>query len=1556
MTRGYWGTAVILVLFFSSLMGASLGPNGPDPPPQDPAPVGAVTAEPAPGPVIPVREPFFTENREQFGTWSARFYAQGGPWSVALGYGWIAYDLHTSRGMESDGGRVVRVTFSGANDVIPEGSGTLEHKYNYLHGPDPTGWVTGVPNHKYVVYTDLWDGIDLQFHFEKGEFKYEFIVAPGSDPSSIIMAYDGMDSLEVCQETGDLLVRAREVTLRDHAPVTYQTDSGQRVTVPSAFNLLGDDRVAFRLGDYDVGLPLVIDPGMIFSTFLGETGNDVGNDVAVDDDGYIYVTGRTTSAKFPVTPGAYDTVFNSSEAFVSKFSPNGTSLEYSTFIGGSDYEEATAVAVDNVGLVHLTGTTRSSDFPTTSGAFCTTLSGWSDAFALKLNVTGSSLDYSTFIGGSYAEKATAMDLDASGSLYVTGWTMSPNFPEVTGSFRKVWNLTDVFVVKLKPDGSDLEYSSVLGGEFSDNAYGLVVDDDGCAYITGSTTSEHYPTTPAAYDTFATTSKTIPDVFVTKLNATGGSLVYSTFIGDILNDTGMGIDVDAEGCAYVVGSTQSGRFPMHPPRPYPYDSRGGDSFILKLSTSGHRLVYSKVLNITHKDAALAVSVDPVGRAFVAGYVDGRGNFPTTPNAFQPKSYSEKREAYVLVVDEHGDTVPYSSFLGGNEEDSINAIAMDGDDLIYVTGHTFSTQGFPTTPGAYDNTSDASTVGDPVGDAFLCKMDISVPYLVNDTSNRTATTGETFTFNLTIADNIGVVEAGVQYWFGEEINSTNLTLVLTGGDERYGSWTGTIDVPSDSLAFLFYRAWANDTSGLNCTIRDYSILVLDNDLPSLMNLSPASAGTGNEFNLSARVVDNIAVDKVALLITTEGLLDLDPDGEYTTMSMTGKDGDVYNFTIILPWFNTDPLEYRFWANDTSGNWILSDVFELEVFDDDMPMLSFGPLPKDVTTGQELELRVYVRDYIGVSGVWFTWWFEGANSSDQVTLPMEDWSVDALGNGLYVIKFRVPKDIFTRPIPRIGLTFKATDTSNNTVESRVIWLNVFDNDPPSFLEDISSQEATTGDPFDIRVRVRDNVDLETVWVLYWFGGGRSMELPLGRGETDEWGATITIPHALTALHYFIGARDFSGNMNWSAQEDRLVMDNDAPEVVRDASYSVATTGDPFVFDFRVEDNICVADVLVVYWLPDGEHLEPPLISNFNSVRRNGTHRATVDIPSNATGPLVYVIIASDDSGNMLTTDERYIEVLDNDPPWFGNDLSDEEAWRGESFHFDIEVWDNFDVDELRCAWWYGDGQRINESVPLDSPLAILVPLDTEGPLYFRFAARDASGNWKNIGRFDRTVNNRPPALTGLEMWNVTEEELEMLDLLEFIDDRDDTAWVVAVDSPDANLTLDAYSLSVMHDIWVPDYVIEVSISDGRDTSRHNITVHIIGVNDAPQVLEVRRNEEIFDILNEVASFRKGRMVSLTVLATDEEGDAIYYSWQKDGVEVATGPVLRGGNLPLGAYDLMLNVSDGTDTTSYVVMVSVTEDEQLFTPRIWAVLVLAFVVVVGVVLYVRRSGPDRD
>lgn len=1553
MDRGRWGAVIVLLLLVASFPAASLWSGYVDVPPE--APVVVEREEVVPGPAAPARSgpvPLFTENRGQFGDWPARFYARGTALSVALGDGWVAYHLHDAGEGGEGCGRVVRVSFPGARQVAPTGAGDGGHMSHFLLGRDPSGWVTDVPGHGSVVYGDLWDGVDLRFLLEGGMLKYEFTVAPGADPGAVAMRYEGTDSLELCPDSGDLLVRAGGSTLRDQAPLTYQEDEGRRSTVPSSFRIAGDGLVAFELASHNPRLPLVIDPGLFFSTFLGGSGDDAGNGVAVDGDGKAYVVGHTTDSSFPVTPGAYDTSFERNDAFVSKFKADGSDLEYSTFVGGSEDDEATGVAVADDGTVVVAGMTVSTDFPTTSSAFCTTVSSAGNAFVLRLAKSGSALVYSTYLGGSLGEVVTAVDLDSNVSAYIAGYTYSDDFPEVRWSFRRTGYRADAFVVKLEPDGSHLEYSCLLGGNWSDEANDVVVDDAGCAYVTGSTGSPTFPTTPLVFSREIGSSEWVHDVFVSKIAANGRSLVYSTFIGHRSEERGLGIDVDGAGCAYVTGFTYSGHFPMVPKgEDYGLYRTSPDTFVLKLNGSGKRLLYSKVLEIRYEDRAQAVAVDAEGCALVAGYLSGRANLTATENAVQPRSYNDNRDAFVLRLDDHGDKVLYSSFLGGDGHDYGNDLALDEDGLIYVTGTTFSAQGFPATPGAYDNTSNVNTTGEPRGDAFLCKMDISIPYLVANEGNRTATTGDVYTFRLVVADNVGVTGVAVQYWFGENGTHRNLYLVLGGGDARNGTWTGDIFAPLDSLEFLYFKAWALDVVGLNGTLLDYSILVEDNDLPELENLSPASACTGNTVNLSVRVVDNIAVGKVSALYTPGGLIGLGAGSVPLPMAVESQDGDVYNFTITMAWYSVDDLEYRFWANDTSGNAVMSPVYTLEVLDDDRPLLTVGRLPREVTTGQELDLRIHVRDNIGVANVTCTWMLWGGNGTGPVTVPMNGSSVDGTGVGHYTVTLRVPREIDPSVAPRLMLSFTATDVAGNGATSAVFWIDVRDDDPP-WLEDLSDGNATTGDPFTISFRVVDNAGLERVWLRYWIGSGGTVETTLVQGPDGLWNLTVDVPHARTALHYVAGATDVNGITNWSAQGDRLVRDNDPPVVVTDTSDREGTTGDPLTFEVEVEDNLFVVQVRVVLWMATGPGSELQLVGRDVTSSRNGTYRATMDAPYNESGPLGYVVEAMDLDGNVGTSEVRYVDVRDDDVPWFGRDLSDEEAWRGEEFGLEVEAWDNVAVEELWCEWWFGEGARSNNSMHLGGAIVIDVPREPGGPLHYSFAARDAGRNWNWTGTYTRSVRNQVPTVVGLDVWNVTEDVWAEVDLLEHIVDRDDTGWQIAVNRTDSQVLLEGYTLRIMHRVWVQDYRLELSLSDGRDVTWHNVTVHVEAVNDAPVLLDVRYNGALVDPVRDVPSFREGRGDALVVVAMDEEGDPLTFVWLKGDEEVHRGEVLRRGDLPLGMYTLTLEVSDGMDTTTYEVTVSVEEAEGI-TVGTWILVIVVIVIAATVaVLLTRRTN----
>jgi hypothetical protein len=368
------------------------------------------------------------------------------------------------------------------------------------------------------------------------------------------------------------------------------------------------------------------------------------------------VRGTTASANYPTTPGAFDTSFNGSgggtaDAFVTKLNAAGSALDYSTFLGGTRSEEVESIAVDGSGSAYVTGDTQSADFPTTPGTFDTTFnrSGSEDAFVTKLNAAGSALDYSTFLGGRSLDEVEGIAVDGSGSAYVTGATQSANYPTTPGAYDTSYNDTgDAFVTKLKASGSALVYSTFLGGRSYDQAFGIAVRE-GRAYVTGTTYSSDYPTTPGTLDTSYNGDPTgsISDAFVTKLKASGSALAYSTFLGGAGNESGAGIAVDGEGRAYVAGYTGSADFPTTRGA---FDRTLGsfneDAFVSKLNASGSALAYSTFLGGTDRDFGLGIAVRE-GRSYATGTTLS-SDYPTTPGAFDTSFSGGFTDAFVTKV--------------------------------------------------------------------------------------------------------------------------------------------------------------------------------------------------------------------------------------------------------------------------------------------------------------------------------------------------------------------------------------------------------------------------------------------------------------------------------------------------------------------------------------------------------------------------------------------------------------------------------------------------------------------------------------------------------------------------------------------------------------------------------------------------------------------------------------------------------------------------------------------------------------------------------------------
>ena len=554
---------------------------------------------------------------------------------------------------------------------------------NYFVGRDPRKWHTAVPNFERVRYSGIYRGIDLIYYGKDGHLEYDWIVSPGADAGMIRMTFESADQLRI-DRRGDLVIHAGKDEYRHKKPVVYQEIAGRRVAVAGAWILRGKEG-SFRLGAYDHSKELVIDPPLIYSTYVGGSGLDYAYGVAVDSIGNTYVVGGAESTNFPASGGLQTTLKGAEDVFVMKINPSGSAKLYSTYLGGGGPDEGHGIAVDVQGNAYITGSAGSIDFPV-KNAIQATQGGSGDAFLAKLNATGSALIYCTYLGGSGLDTASAVAVDATGSAYVTGSTFSTDFP-TKDPFQSVKGAQqDAFVAKINPAGTAWVYATYLGGNNVDEGNGIAVDAAGNAYVAGYTASSDFPVQSPFQSLNAGNSV---DAFVTKLNPAGSALVYSTYLGGSATDYATAIAVDSSGSAYVTGVVTSDDFPLA----NPIDNKLGshavdDAFVTKFNPSGSSLMYSTYLGGGSADDAYAIAVDPSGNA----YITGRTNSSDFPLKNPIQSTRVAFDMFITEIDATGSTMLFSTFLGGTGSESGRGIAVDNLGNIHIAGEGTSTD-FP-----------------------------------------------------------------------------------------------------------------------------------------------------------------------------------------------------------------------------------------------------------------------------------------------------------------------------------------------------------------------------------------------------------------------------------------------------------------------------------------------------------------------------------------------------------------------------------------------------------------------------------------------------------------------------------------------------------------------------------------------------------------------------------------------------------------------------------------------------------------------------------------------
>ncbi len=670
-------------------------------------------------------------------------------------------------------GDVLQMQLIGAN-ATPSVVGTdqLAGTSNYLIGNDPSQWHTDIPNFARVEENGIYPGVDLVYYGNQRQLEYDFTVAPGADAGVIRLAFQGADSMALDNE-GNLVLHSAGGDVVEQAPVLYQEISDTRQAVAGHYVMEENGQVGFAVGTYDRTQPLVIDPTLSYSTYLGGEGIDAGESIAVDSAGDAYVTGITRSTDFPTAnplQPANGSGGGQADAFVVKLNPAGSALIYATYLGGSGFDKGSGIAVDSAGDAYVTGATESTDFPTKNPlqpANAPAGSGASNnAFVAKLNPDGSALIYSTYLGGSGGDDAgEGIALDTAGDAYVTGDTNSTDFP-TKNPLQPTIGRGGGFLAKLNADGSALVYSTYVGG----SATAVAVDSAGDAYITGNTGSAALTTK----NPLQPTDGGITNAFVSEYNADGSAPVYSSYLGGSDEDIGRGIAVDAAGDAYVTGQTDSGDFPTKNPLQSALgnqeDVQISDAFVAEIAAGGSALVYSTYLGGNQIDVAFGIAVDAAGDAYVIGTTYS-SDFPTK-DALQPTlagAAYEDADAFVAELGAGGSDLVYSTYLGGANYDAGSGIAVDAAGDAYVTGLTISSD-FPT-----DNALQPTNAGGFNGNAFITKIapaqattTVATTTLLGSSPNP-STVGQavTFTATVTVPQGAGVATGTVTFLEGTAV---------------------------------------------------------------------------------------------------------------------------------------------------------------------------------------------------------------------------------------------------------------------------------------------------------------------------------------------------------------------------------------------------------------------------------------------------------------------------------------------------------------------------------------------------------------------------------------------------------------------------------------------------------------------------------------------------------------------------------------------------------------------------------------------------------------------
>lgn len=582
------------------------------------------------------------------------------------------------------GGGALGVKLAGANPAAAiEGLEPASARVNYLIGNQPEKWRTGVKTFARVRCGQVYPGIDLVYYGREEALEYDFEVGPGAHPEAIQLVFEGAQKMEIDPQ-GDLVIQTASGVVTHRRPVARQVIEGRVQEVSARFRLSeaapGVWRAGLDVGRYDAAQKLVIDPVLVFSTFLGGSGDDQAFGVAVDAQGCVYVSGQTTSTDFPSAGTQRNRNSGGFDVFVSKFSATGRELLYSTYLGGNNNDRGFHLAVDTNGCAVVVGQTFSIDYPISKPFQPNYGGGDRDGFITKLSPDGASLVFSSYAGGSGSDDLTCVAIDPAGNIYAGGDSSSTNFPVLKPFQGTNHGNFDSVALRLTPAGVPV-YATYLGGSGPyDSTIGIAVNEAGEVFFAGYTSSPDFPLVAPIQSRFAGGY----DAFLCKFNATGSALLYSTLLGGSGDDVGRSLALDAGGNAYIAGDTFSTNFPTVKPM-QPANAGRRDVFVAKVNPEGSALLFSTYFGGSGEELG-ALALDASKNICLVGLTTST-NLPQL-HPMQPGFGGGTWDAFVAKINPDGASLVWSSYLGGGANDQGAAIAVDRAGDVFIAGATAS----------------------------------------------------------------------------------------------------------------------------------------------------------------------------------------------------------------------------------------------------------------------------------------------------------------------------------------------------------------------------------------------------------------------------------------------------------------------------------------------------------------------------------------------------------------------------------------------------------------------------------------------------------------------------------------------------------------------------------------------------------------------------------------------------------------------------------------------------------------------------------------------------